>query len=66
LFQCITGTKLVTPTSTKQWHTVYEFQPSYGHNMSMTGEMCYRYSAHIWHKNSSWEYISPKTATQGK
>lgn len=66
LFQCITGAKLVTPTSTKQWHTVYEFQPSHGPNMFMTGEMGYKYSAHILHKNSSWEDISPKTATLGK
>ena len=63
LYQCITGDKLVTSTSTKQWHTVYEFQPSYGPNISMTGEMCNKYSADIWHKNSSWEAISPKTAT---
>jgi len=60
LFQCITGAKLVNPTSTKQWHTVYEFQPNYGPNMSVTGEMGYKYSAHILHKNSSWEDISPQ------
>jgi hypothetical protein len=63
LFQCITEAKLVTPTSTKKWHTLYEFQPSYGPNMSVTGEMCRKYSAHIWHKNSSFQDISPKTAT---